>query len=746
MASRSYLAKYGPQLLAKGYPIVPIRAHAKHPGFDGWQQTEADTAQLKKWLSNGFAQGGVGVLTRDLPAVDIDVQDPELVQQLVAWCEEHIGPTVQRVGRAPKQLLAYRTDEPFAKIASTKYVDFLGLEHKVEILGDGQQFVAYAKHPDTGQPYEWVSDDSLVDVDVDALPLIDATQARELVDYFESLIPDDWEVAETAPSSKSVDMSIPEEERVLAHAKPKVDISTVKLAAALGLLDPDMRMHDWVRIGMALYHQYDGSAEGFGLWDVWSADGAKYDEKEMRARWKSFKADLRGTNPVTVATIIQLAKAEKKKTDKKKPPIDKFLDRYVFVEHGNLVCDLHKPPHCAVSQLSEFKNATANVRHLVPAPTKMEPEKTKLQPVHFAWLVDPDRKTAQGTRYDPSEAFFFEDSHHSDIWWVNEFSMPEFDEGAGETEIFYEHASYLFPIKREREWFIDWMAFNLQYPERRCNVTPLHIALAHGTGRGWLVQLMGKLLGQWNCTKTKMAVLCGEGSAGSYQDYLDKSLFCAIEEVREGGRRYSISDKTRDLLEAPYLEVNVKFGGKKTQAVFTNFFLMSNHPDALVIGEEDRRINVFTGPDKARDGAYYLALYEWLGTDGVAALYQELMGRDLSKFDWQHSFVTAARSRMIDSNRTETETLFHEFMKEPPFPAMTFTQIVQAMLVLSERDTFDTNIDEGQLLKLLQHHATQAARMKIGGRQGKARRPWVLDAAIQRDTKAIREAVTECGL
>lgn len=746
MTGRSYLAKFGPRLLEKGYPIVPIRPNAKHPGFDGWQRVSADEGLLKKWLSNGFAQGGVGVLTRDLPAVDIDVQDPELVQQLVAWCEEHIGPTVQRVGRAPKQLLAYRTDEPFAKIASTKYVDFLGLEHKVEILGDGQQFVAYAKHPDTGQPYEWISEDGLADIDIEDLPVIHAEQARELVDYFESLIPDDWEVAEKAPSSKTVDLSVPEEERVLAHAKPKVDISTAKLTKALSYLDPDMRMHDWVRIGMALFHQYDGKAEGFGLWDAWSADGAKYDEKEMRARWKSFKADLRGTNPVTVATILQMAKAEKRKPNDKQAPIDRFLDRYVFVEHGNSVCDLDKPPHCAVSQLSEFKNATANVRHLVPAPTKAEPEKTKLQPVHYAWLVDPDRKTAQGVRYDPSEPIFFQDADHGDLWWVNEFSMPSFNEGAGAVDIFHDHMDYLFPVKRERQWFIDWMAFNLQHPERRCKVTPLHISLAHGTGRGWVVELMGRLLGQWNCTKTKMGVLCGEGSAGSYQDYLDKSLFCAIEEVREGGRRYSISDKTRDLLEAPYLEVNVKFGGKKTQAVFTNFFLMSNHPDALVITNEDRRINVFRGPDKARDGAYYMTLYKWLETDGVAALYHALMGRDLSKFDWQHSFVTPARSRMIDSNRTETETLFHEFMIEPPFPAMTFTQIVQAMLALSEREAFDTNIDEGQLLKLLQHHARQADRMKIGGRHGKARRPWVLDAAIEQDTDAIREAVSKCGL
>ena len=207
-----------------------------------------------------------------------------------------------------------------------------------------------------------------------------------------------------------------------------------------------------------------------------------------------------------------------------------------------------------------------------------------------------------------------------------------------------------------------------------------------------------------------------------------------------------MSDKTRDLLTENHLEVNVKHGSKRTQPVFTNFFFMSNHPDALVLTDQDRRINVFSGPDKALDRHYYLALYEWLETDGVAALHQELMHRDLNDFDWQHSMRTPARMQMISNNRTETETLFHELMADPPFPAMTFTQIVREMAKLSEKDAFETDIDEGQLTKLLQHHAQQSKRIMVGGRNGKAVRPWVLNADVEQDTNAIRKAVEECGL
>ena len=71
--------------------------------------------------------------------MDIDVQDHEIVEKLITWCQDNIGPTVQRVGQVPKTLLAYRTDQPFTKMASKTYECYLGFTHRIEILGDGQQ-------------------------------------------------------------------------------------------------------------------------------------------------------------------------------------------------------------------------------------------------------------------------------------------------------------------------------------------------------------------------------------------------------------------------------------------------------------------------------------------------------------------------------------------------------------------------------------------------------------------------------
>lgn len=310
-SNKSFLSQYGLPLIEKGYPIVPIKRGHKFPkGIKQWGRIEAKPSDVNRWLLNGFSDGGVGVLSRFFPAVDIDVRDEEIVKKLIAWCEENIGQTVQRVGDAPKTLLVYRTEDPFTKITSKKYEDFLGVDHKLEILGEGQQFVAFAVHPESQKPYQWVGP-SLLDIAVEEIPIITTEVARELIAYFESIVPEDWVFVEKGQDAQDMSVQLSVEDRVLLNAKPKIDIPEERLIAAVKSLDPDIRMNDWVKAGMGLFHQYDGDERGFSIWDEWSSQGVKYISGEMRDRWDSFKEDLTRQEPTTAATILLMAKKAK---------------------------------------------------------------------------------------------------------------------------------------------------------------------------------------------------------------------------------------------------------------------------------------------------------------------------------------------------------------------------------------------------------------------------------------------------
>jgi hypothetical protein len=320
-------------------------------------------------------------------------------------------------------------------------------------------------------------------------------------------------------------------------------------------------------------------------------------------------------------------------------------------------------------------------------------------------------------------------------------------------DTFFRHMEYIIPVEEEREWFYSWMAVNIQRPGKKSKVTPLLIATDHGTGRGWISQLMSLLLGSWNCTKTKMSVLNGESSAGVYQDFMNDSLLCCIEEVHDSDKPYGVEAKIRDYLTENTLEINVKYGAKLTKEVYTNFMFQSNHTDAMVLKAEDRRINVFRTIDGPKDGDYYEQLYGWLepegqsskgtntpkvGSDsekdavsdegfydragakvsaGVACLYHWLVNRDLTDFNWKTSMDNKSRRELIENNQTDIEYHFLEMVKNQPYPVMTRVEIEEylAEQIVDSGDPFGelSNNEKKQIKKLREKHLGKQERIKI---------------------------------
>jgi hypothetical protein len=99
--------------------------------------TEFEVATWSTWPGCS-----VGIVGGAIAALDIDVaEDGELALHIERLAREQLGDTpTLRIGKPPKRLLVYRTTEPFAGIRRAP----------LEVLCLGQQFVASAKHPDTG--------------------------------------------------------------------------------------------------------------------------------------------------------------------------------------------------------------------------------------------------------------------------------------------------------------------------------------------------------------------------------------------------------------------------------------------------------------------------------------------------------------------------------------------------------------------------------------------------------------------
>jgi hypothetical protein len=169
-----------------------------------------------------------------------------------------------------------------------------------------------------------------------------------------------------------------------------------------------------------------------------------------------------------------------------------------------------------------------------------------------------------------------------------------------------------------------------------------------------------------------MAVLANE-SGNKKDNYLDRTLFCAIHEVKQSDKRYEINDKIRDKLTESTLQVDIKYGANDYASVYTRIFMMSNHvTNALVIPEEDRRIWVMACEERPKDDGYYKTLYESIhseqqGPQNLANLFHYLKTRDISGFNpGMRAPMTPAKRRLINAGCSPAEIALDDLLEQMP--------------------------------------------------------------------------------
>lgn len=92
----------------------------------------------------------------------------------------------------------------------------------------------------------------------------------------------------------------------LAKRAPLGNVSLPRLREVLQHISPDSGYMDWIRVGMAVYRETNGSSAGLELFNSWSEQGQKYKNiREIEMKWKSFDKGV--ANPVTMGTLVAMA-------------------------------------------------------------------------------------------------------------------------------------------------------------------------------------------------------------------------------------------------------------------------------------------------------------------------------------------------------------------------------------------------------------------------------------------------------
>ena len=289
--SKECYSEYAPQLVQLGYEVTPCRG--KRPILGNWNRRPEIAQDF-----NQYSNANVGIICggrNNLVAVDVDVTNPFASNEVQTLASEMLGMSPRRVGRAPKFLLNYRCNQKLRKIKSSIF-EIDDEDCAIEILADGQQFVAFGIHPNTNESYLW-PDDSLLDYEIMDLTAVASAQLTEFVAQAERVL------ANYGPAKgRSTRAQQPPawQKRNFKELEAEPD----EITAALQVLpNDDVHYDDWINT----LHAIKGAigAEGQQLAHIWSSKSSKYDATETDRAWES----IHDVHSIGAGSIFHLAAA-----------------------------------------------------------------------------------------------------------------------------------------------------------------------------------------------------------------------------------------------------------------------------------------------------------------------------------------------------------------------------------------------------------------------------------------------------
>ena len=234
-------------------------------GGYAWQDYSPTANDIERW---DRSHANIGLKAGKYPALDIDVVNEQLANIITSMAEKALGKAPIRIGRYPKRLLMYRTDDQIGRMR-LRFKDGKGVEQLVELLGDGQQYVIGGIHPVTREPYT-------LDQDITARgPRCLRRVTREIVEKFFADLTETLEMSgcEIIHADKSSERA---SERRNVDQAGLVAENMERLSAALRMVEntsehfPDR--DDYIRMGYAIKAAAgpDNEGEALALFVDWA--------------------------------------------------------------------------------------------------------------------------------------------------------------------------------------------------------------------------------------------------------------------------------------------------------------------------------------------------------------------------------------------------------------------------------------------------------------------------------------------
>lgn len=321
-------------------------------------------------------------------------------------------------------------------------------------------------------------------------------------------------------------------------------------------------------------------------------------------------------------------------------------------------------------------------------------EKASAAPV---WLKWPLRRAVDKLTYLPGEDQFVE---KDGLLYLNQWKGWGVKPVKGNFKPFLDLVDFLFKgaEKEAKEWFLDWCAYPIQFPGTKLFSAVIMHGRMTGTGKTLVGYTLAKIYGQ-NFIKIK--------SKDLYDTWWAENRQFVLGDEISGSDKRAESDMMKAMITQEEVNINIKYIPQFSVPDCVNYYLTSNHADALFLEDEDRRYFVHEVVGAPLPQKFYDDYDRWYKKEGgSAALMQWFLERDLSSFNPKAPALrTAARNRMILAGKSDLDTWLAE-LKESPATKLRLGQMRH------QRDLYTS----GELLAMYENeHERQIGKVTKNG-------------------------------
>jgi Family of unknown function (DUF5906)/Bifunctional DNA primase/polymerase, N-terminal len=664
--------------IANGYRLVRVRTQHKRPLTRDWQN--GDRPDLL--LSVHPDAANTGLLLAGLRCVDIDVDDPQLVMEIVKAAHIYLpqGALIRRRVDSPRIALLYRAAEgqPPKRVVA-------GPKGKIEILGCGQQVVVHGLHP-SGAPYNWLKAQGPHTVPYDQLAgireeqieaflkacssLLGATPQPQLVSSQRSLAvfptrqpitPNELSAGVERPKAPPVDLNIVATEcgfirEALTSGGNSYDNSLWNLTTLIATFAENGRAMAHVMANKHPTYTQESTDDLF--------DRKEREKAAKNLGWPSCET-ISGHGCASCSACAHLVKGKSRLhlaarglaprkdnscTVKADPldfvettledAVDRINNEYFFRRDTSEICrQCAETGEIQVLTAQQFNTALAGrwVETLDP-----KAGKPKMREAAKVWLESRARREVHGVQYCPNNVGLRQGHLNLFLGFGCE-PVP----GDGSLVVDHIHHNIASGDDAKADFVLNWCADILQKPARKPGVA-LVLRGSEGTGKSVLGAILRQVLGPRNvlvnADKDRLLGRFNSALAG-------KLLIQAEESFFAGDAR--TTDALKHLITGQTLEIELKFGRSFEIESFHRLLITSNHAQVIQASSEARRFVVCDVTSSRRgDTAYFDRLYAVAdGRDEVTAraFMHHLLSRDLSKFrPWEAQQQFLGDKALID--------------------------------------------------------------------------------------------------